>query len=158
MPRNHTGGNKSKRGSNKKLGNKKSMIFADDDQTYARVVSKLGSCRFDLEIILDSSRKLGHLKGSMKNRIWINKDDIVLVAQRECNSHNDNVCDIIHKYSADEVHMLNQNDQLKRLGNDNNEKDDEIKFENPDQIIINDDIDLGPGLDDGDLDDFISNI
>jgi len=154
MPRNLTGGNKSKKGANRIISDKKGIIFADKDQTYGEVTSKLGQCRFDIKMIYDGSRKVGKVKGSMKNRVWINVGDIVLVSLRECNSHDDGTVDILHKYEKDDIRILNQNNELKKLSTqEDNDEDDKIFY---DEVEINDD--LGPGLVDGSLDDFISNM
>jgi initiation factor 1A len=154
MPRNNTGGNKSKKGANKKVASKKGIVFADEEQAYAKVLGKLGSCRFEVEMIYDSSKKVGKVKGSMKNRVWINKDDIVLVSLRDCNSHDDNIVDILHKYNGDDIHILNQNNELKKITKIEEHEDEDIFFKND----SDNETDMGPGLVDGSLDDFISNI
>lgn len=154
MPRNNTGGNKSKKGANKKVASKKGMVFADEEQAYAKILSKLGSSRFEVEMVYDNSKKVGKVKGSMRNRVWINKDDIVLVSLRECNSHDDNIVDILHKYNNDDIHILNQNNELKKIAKIEEKEEDIIFKEDSD----NEGEDQGPGLVDGSLDDFISNI
>ena len=50
---------------------------------------------------------MGTIRGAMKNRVWINGGDIVLVGLREFGSEDDK-CDIIMKYFDEEARELQE--------------------------------------------------
>ena len=50
---------------------------------------------------------MGTIRGAMKNRVWINTGDIVLVGLREFGSEDDK-CDIIMKYFDEEAKELQE--------------------------------------------------
>ena len=106
MPRNLKGGNKSKKGSNKKMNAAQRMPFITkepEDQVYARIIKSQGGSPPKLTLVCsDSKERLGILTGKMK-RTWCNKDDIVLVNLRD---YQDARCDIIWKYDDKDVRRL----------------------------------------------------
>jgi len=55
-----------------------------------------------------------------KKKVWINKDDIILVSLRD---FEDGKCDVIHKYTPDEIAQLKKSGKLptKATINDENE-------------------------------------
>ena len=57
----------------------------------------------------DGKERLGKIRGSMRNKVWINTNDIVLVSVR---SFQDTKVDIIHKYSDGDVRQLNKTNEL----------------------------------------------
>ena len=107
MPKNKFGGNKAKKGKN--YISEKDFIVKEPDQEYAKVVKVLGSCNFEL-MCEDGATRMGHARGKMRKKIWINENDTVLVGLRD---FQDNKCDIIHKYSEDEVKRLNNINEVK---------------------------------------------
>jgi translation initiation factor 1A len=106
MPRNLKGGNKSKKGSNKKMNAAQRMPFITKEpegQVYARIIKSQGGSPPKLTLVCsDSKERLGILTGKMK-RTWCNKDDIVLVNLRD---YQDARCDIIWKYDDKDVRRL----------------------------------------------------
>ena len=54
---------------------------------------------------MDGKKRLGTIRGAMKNRVWIAVGDIVLVGLREFQSEDDK-CDIIFKYFDEEAKEL----------------------------------------------------
>lgn len=110
MPKNKGKGGKSKRkGKNKNTddsGDKRGLILKDIEQEYAQITKILGNCRFEA-YCFDGTVRLCHVRGKFRKRIWINRDDVVLVNRRV---YQDEKCDIIHKYSPEEVN------KLKKLG------------------------------------------
>lgn len=101
MPKNKFGGNKAKKGKN--YVPEKIFIFKEDGQEYANVLKVLGGCRFELQCS-DGVVRMGHVRGKMRKRNWVNVNDTVLVGLRD---YQDDKCDIIHKYDSDEVKRLN---------------------------------------------------
>merc|ERR1719323_314650 len=79
----------------------------------------------------DGVKRLCHIRGKLRKKVWINNSDIILAGLRD---YQDAKADVIQKYSADEAR------NLKSYG------------EFPDTIKISD---TGPGFVEGDLDDDI---
>ena len=106
MPRNLKGGNKSKKGSNKKMNAAQRMPYITKEpegQVYARIIKSQGGSPPKLTLVCsDTKERLGILTGKMK-RTWCNKDDIVLVNLRD---YQDARCDIIWKYDDKDVRRL----------------------------------------------------
>ena len=106
MPRNLKGGNKSKKGSNKKMNDAQRRPYITKEpegQVYARIIKSQGGSPPKLTLVCsDTKERLGILTGKMK-RTWCNKDDIVLVNLRD---YQDARCDIIWKYDDKDVRRL----------------------------------------------------
>ena len=51
----------------------------------------------------DGKTRLGHIRGNMRKRVWINVGDIVLCSLRE---FQDDKADVILKYNPDEARAL----------------------------------------------------
>ena len=77
MVKNQFGGNKAKRRKNDKETSI-DIIFKTNDQLYGRIDNILGNKRFDV-FCSDGTTKLCIVAGSLRKRVWINKDDIVLI-------------------------------------------------------------------------------
>ena len=108
MPKNKGKGGKSKRkGKNKSSeGEKRELMRKEKDQEYAQVMRILWNCRIHAQCF-DGKERLCHVRGKFRKKVWINKDDIILVGLRD---YQDGKADVIHKYTADEAR------QLKALG------------------------------------------
>eukprot|EP00276_Gloeochaete_wittrockiana_P015742 CAMPEP_0184347684 /NCGR_PEP_ID=MMETSP1089-20130417/20340_1 /TAXON_ID=38269 ORGANISM="Gloeochaete wittrockiana, Strain SAG46.84" /NCGR_SAMPLE_ID=MMETSP1089 /ASSEMBLY_ACC=CAM_ASM_000445 /LENGTH=184 /DNA_ID=CAMNT_0026678909 /DNA_START=21 /DNA_END=575 /DNA_ORIENTATION=- len=104
MPKNKGKGGKSKRkGKNKSAdGEKRELTLAGDEQQYAQVTKILGNCRVEA-YCCDGKTRQCHVRGKFRKKVWINKDDIVLVGLRD---YQDDKGDIIHKYSSEEARQL----------------------------------------------------
>jgi len=104
MPKNKGKGGKSKRkGKNKNEDEqKRELVFKEDGQEYAQVLQVLGNCRVKA-FCFDGVARLCHVRGKFRKKVWINRDDIILVGLR---SYQDDKADIIHKYTADEARKL----------------------------------------------------
>ena len=77
-------------------------IVKSEDQEYAYIVKILGNCRFEVECF-DKKRRLAHMRGKLRKRAWCVTGDIVLIGLR---TFQDDKCDILHKYSSDEIELL----------------------------------------------------
>ena len=113
MPRNYGKGGKNRRKGKKMRGGggKSKLDKAEgEDQCYARVDKILGGCR--CRLVLHPSNKIvaGHIRGNMQKRVWIASDDIVKVCLR---GFQDDKCDILHKYSPDDIKVLKRNGAIK---------------------------------------------
>merc|ERR1711982_197015 len=73
-----------------------------EGQEYAQVTKILGNCRVSA-YCFDGVERLCHVRGKFRRRVWINRDDIVLVGLRD---YQDDKADIIHRYSPEEARTL----------------------------------------------------
>ena len=85
---------------------KRELEFKEDGQEYAQVLRLLGNGRVECQCF-DGNKRMGTIRGAMKNRVWINAGDIVLVGLREFGSEDDK-CDIIMKYFDEEAKELQE--------------------------------------------------
>ncbi|KAF2458165.1 hypothetical protein BDY21DRAFT_284447, partial [Lineolata rhizophorae] len=96
------GGKNRRRGKNENDNEKRELTFKTDDQEYAQVVKMLGNGRVDLQCF-DGQKRLGHIRGKLRKKVWINQGDIILLALRD---YQPDKGDVILKYSADEARSL----------------------------------------------------
>lgn len=129
MP-NKKGGKKFKK--NKKQVFENKMIYKDskENEIYGRVTRKLGNGRFTINCF-DGKERLGVVAGSLRKKLWINNDDIVIVSLWEFTTNSDK-CSIVHKYELDQVKKLIQENEIPEM-NDlemfNVEDNDYIPFD-----------------------------
>jgi len=62
----------------------------------------LGSGRIEVDCFDGKPRK-GHIRGKLRKKVWINQGDIILLSLRD---YQDDKCDVLMKYSADEARSL----------------------------------------------------
>lgn len=145
MPKNKGKGGKTKRRG--KNGNvdlvKRELIFKEDGQEYGQVVRILGNCRVECNCF-DGSTRLCHIRGNFKKKIWINRDDIVLLGLRD---FQDDKADIIHKYNDDEARQLKAHGELpdkfklndtSAIDNDDDDDDDIVNFDSNTNVEVDD--------------------
>lgn len=109
MGKNIKGGKNYKR--QKRNTSERELVFREDEQLYARIIKQYGDGRFECQIFNTDSIKtiVGKISGSLRNKIWIKPCDIVLVSLRNFDTSN---CDIIHKYTDEEVYILKEYNEL----------------------------------------------
>lgn len=103
---------------------RRDLQIKTDGQVYAKVLKNLGNCRLELECY-DGIKRLGHIRGSMKNKVWISVGDIVLISTRD---FQDDKCDVILKYTSEEVRkLINYGDLTNNAADDSqiNEEENE---------------------------------
>jgi translation initiation factor 1A len=103
-----------------------------DDQLYARVIKLLGNCNV-LVFCNDGKRRLCHIRGGLRKKVWLNVGDLVLVSLRELgagatdgSSDKWERGDIINKYDVSHVGKLKKDptfnqvllNQVERLSDD----------------------------------------
>eukprot|EP00929_Paragymnodinium_shiwhaense_P123488 TRINITY_DN973_c0_g1_i1.p1 TRINITY_DN973_c0_g1~~TRINITY_DN973_c0_g1_i1.p1 ORF type:complete len:142 (-),score=63.04 TRINITY_DN973_c0_g1_i1:149-574(-) len=107
MPKNKLGGNKAKRAkATEKV--KKELEFKEDGQEYGQVMRMLGNGRCEVSCF-DGTKRLCHIRGKMRKKVWVNQGDIVLVSLRD---FQDEKGDIIVKYTPEEARNLKQYGEL----------------------------------------------
>jgi translation initiation factor 1A len=62
----------------------------------------LGNGRCEV-LCFDGVKRLAHIRGKMRKKVWVGASDIILVGLRD---YQDSKCDVILKYNADEARQL----------------------------------------------------
>jgi len=83
-------------------------LVKTEGQEYALVTEILGNCRLRVTCT-DGKKRIGHIRGKMKKRVWITRGDYVLVSLRD---FQDEKADIIMKYKQDEVEKLKKYNEI----------------------------------------------
>ena len=78
------------------------MTFKEEGQEYAQVLKMLGNGRLEA-LCFDGEKRLAHIRGKLRKKVWINQGDIILLSLRD---YQDEKGDVILKYSADEARSL----------------------------------------------------
>ncbi|KAI1079564.1 hypothetical protein F5B20DRAFT_542727 [Whalleya microplaca] len=109
MPKNKgKGGKNRRRGKNENDNEKRELTFKEEGQEYAQVVKMLGNGRLEAHCF-DGAKRLGHIRGKLRKKVWINNGDIILLSLRD---YQDEKGDVILKYSADEARTLKSYGEL----------------------------------------------
>ena len=83
MPKNKgKGGKNRRRGKNENEGLKRELVFREDGQEYAQVIKMLGNGRLEA-MCFDGVKRLCHIRGKLRKKVWINQSDIILVGLRD---------------------------------------------------------------------------
>ena len=155
MP-NKKGGKKFKRGKkNREDGaTKRTMVFAEDDQEYALVISKEGGSRLKVEC-MDGKIRSGIIRGKFRKRIWMNSKDILLVSVNA--TGKDSECYIEYKYDKRQIDILRRKKLIDFNEEDEEDENDGYEFKNPTdsslQCDINNSININNVDDADDIDD-----
>lgn len=103
MPKNKgKGGKNRRRGKNENEDEKRELVFKEDGQEYAQVLKMLGNGRLEA-YCFDGQKRLCHIRGKLRKKVWINQGDIILVGLRD---YQDTKADVILKYNPDEARNL----------------------------------------------------
>ncbi|MBN3299154.1 IF1AX factor, partial [Amia calva] len=106
------GGKNRRRGKNENESEKRELVFKEDGQEYAQVIKMLGNGRLEA-MCFDGVKRLCHIRGKLRKKVWINTSDIILVGLRD---YQDNKADVILKYNADEARSLKAYGELPEHG------------------------------------------
>lgn len=103
MPKNKgKGGKNRRRGKNENESEKRELVFKEDGQEYAQVLKMLGNGRVEA-MCFDGAKRLCHIRGKLRKKVWINVGDIILLGLRD---YQDNKADVILRYNPDEARSL----------------------------------------------------
>merc|ERR1719445_2078039 len=58
------------------------LVFKEDGQEYAQVTKMLGNGRLEA-MCFDGVKRLCHIRGKLRKKVWINQSDIVLIGLRD---------------------------------------------------------------------------
>jgi translation initiation factor 1A len=144
MPKNKgKGGKNRRRGKNENEGLKRELVFKEDGQEYAQVTKMLGNGRLEA-MCFDGVKRLCHIRGKLRKKVWINQSDIVLVGLRD---YQDAKADVIIKYSSDEARNLKSYGEFPESVKIN----ETVQFgeiDGDDEIEFGDEVDSGSDSDD----------
>ena len=82
-------------------------------KAYAQVVKMLGNGRLEA-MCFDGVKRLCHIRGKLRKKVWINTADIILIGLRD---FQDEKADVILKYTADEARQLKSRGEIPENGN-----------------------------------------
>lgn len=109
MPRGRgKGGKNRKKAKNLGVEEKRELVFKEEGQEYGQVLRMLGNGRVEA-FCFDGVKRMCTIRGSMKNRVWINNGDIVLIGLRD---FGDDKADVILKYYDEEAKELKELGEL----------------------------------------------
>ena len=132
MPKAKGKGGKNRRRGKNDGDDKRELVFKDESQEYAQVLRMLGNGRLEA-MCFDGEKRLAHIRGKMRKKVWINNSDIILLSLRE---FEDGKADVIQKYTPDEARSLKQHGELPeatKISEDafGEDEGDEIEFQEP---------------------------
>jgi len=157
MPKNKgKGGNKHRKGKKNNHEFKHELIFKEDSQEYAQALRMLGNGRLEA-YCFDGVKRLCHIRGQMRKKVWINKDDFILVSLRD---FQDSKADVIHKYNMEEARLLQSYGEIPDtidLATKESTQEDDIVFttegnEEQEELMIQPEINDLPSSEDDDID------
>ena len=99
------GGKNRKKAKNLGVEERRELVFKEEGQEYGQVLRMLGNGRIEA-YCMDGVKRMCTIRGSMKNRVWINNGDIVLCGLRDFGE--DNKGDVILKYYDEEAKELKE--------------------------------------------------
>ena len=134
MTKNTIGGSGHKKSKKTVLNSKSSTPYKEYGCDYAFVLDTLGAGNMKVFCYSDKRERIAHIRGSMYKKIWIAKEDIVLVSLRD---FENNKCDIIYKYNDDEIKKLVNAKEIEK-NYVNIARRDNISFEN--NVVFADDV------------------
>jgi translation initiation factor 1A len=91
----------------------------------------LGNGRLEAQCF-DGEKRLAHIRGKLRKKVWIAQGDIVLLSLRD---FEDSKADVLLKYSADEARNLKAYGELPETAKINEtdtypaDRDDEVEFD-----------------------------
>lgn len=141
--KNTKGGKKGRRGKNDADGPKRELILRDEGQEYAQISKMLGNGRVEATCF-DGIKRMAHIRGKMRKRVWMGQGDIILVSLRD---FQDDQCDVVHKYNLDEARALKSQGELPESAKIN--ETDNFRFESDEDVNF----EFGNADDDDDEDD-----
>lgn len=139
MPKNKGKGGKNRRRGKNEGEEKRELVFKEHGQEYAQVLRMLGNGRLEAQCV-DGVKRLCHIRGKMRKKVWVNTGDIILLGLRE---YQDEKADVIQKFMADEARSLKAYGELPEsirvnetdtFGEEDGENDEYFDFDDVNEI------------------------
>eukprot|EP01120_Amphizonella_sp_Union-15-10_P006921 TRINITY_DN2290_c0_g1_i1.p1 TRINITY_DN2290_c0_g1~~TRINITY_DN2290_c0_g1_i1.p1 ORF type:complete len:184 (-),score=60.50 TRINITY_DN2290_c0_g1_i1:49-600(-) len=108
MPKNKGKGGKNRRRGKNQGEIKRELQTKGEGQEYGQVLRMLGNGRLEA-YCFDGKKRLCHIRGKMRKRMWVNQGDIILIGLRD---FQDGKADVVLKYNGDEALLLKKKGQL----------------------------------------------
>ena len=134
------------------MGEKRELLYKEEGQEYAQILALLGNGRVQANCF-DGVKRMCTIRGKLRNRVWINAGDIILVSLRE---FGDEKADVIHKFYPEEAFELQDLGEIPENITINEGMPDEENQEGDDGMIgggADSDPDNNDANDDLDIDD-----
>jgi len=138
MPKNKGKGGKNRRRGKNDNEEKRELDFKEDGQEYAQVLKMLGNGRLEA-FCFDGVKRLCHIRGKMRKKVWVNSGDIILVSLRD---YQDDKADVIVKYTPDEARTLKNYGELPENAKINESNDVGFEDDNDADIEFKEGMDL----------------
>lgn len=125
------GGKNRRRGKHQNYPQKRELVLKEEDQEYAQITKMLGNGRVEATCF-DGKKRIAHIRGKLRKKVWMQQGDIILVALRD---FQDNQCDVVHKYNSDEARTLvsmgelPENSKINQTGTFDMDEDEDANFE-----------------------------
>ncbi|KAF6006177.1 Translation initiation factor 1A [Brettanomyces bruxellensis] len=125
------GGKNRRRGKHQNYSQKRELVLKEEDQEYAQITKMLGNGRVEATCF-DGKKRIAHIRGKLRKKVWMQQGDIILVALRD---FQDNQCDVVHKYNSDEARTLvsmgelPENSKINQTGTFDIDEDEDANFE-----------------------------
>ncbi|CAN3375312.1 hypothetical protein DIURU_002121 [Diutina rugosa] len=125
------GGKNRRRGKNLNGQFKRELIYKDEGQEYGQVTKMLGNGRIEVSCF-DGIKRMGHIRGKLRKKVWMSQGDIILVSLRD---FQEDQCDVVHKYNSDEARTLKnvgelpENAKINETDTFGGEEEDDVNFE-----------------------------
>mmetsp|Transcript_1020 Transcript_1020/g.1932 ORF Transcript_1020/g.1932 Transcript_1020/m.1932 type:complete len:144 (-) Transcript_1020:64-495(-) len=124
MPKNKgKGGKNRRRGKNDNENEKRELVFKEDGQEYAQILKMLGNGRCEA-YCFDEKKRLCHIRGKLRKKVWVNVGDIVLLGLRD---FQDDKADVILKYTPEESRNLKRYGEIPDTAQINEGGADEVE-------------------------------
>ena len=112
-------------------GERRELIIKEEGQEYAQIMRLLGQGRVEANC-MDGVKRMAHIRRKLRNRVWINAGDIILVSLRE---FGDDKADVIHKYYPEEAYELQELGEIPENITINEGMPDEEDMEDNDLVV-----------------------
>jgi len=124
MPKGKGKGGKNRRRGQNQSQQKRDLQLKEDGQEYAVVRKMLGNGRLTA-FCFDGKERQCHIRGKMRKKVWISKDDYILLGLRD---FQDSKADVILKYNPDEVRELKARKEIPQETDANAQSGQQIVF------------------------------
>lgn len=110
---------------------KRELIYRDEGQEYGQVTKMLGNGRIEVSCF-DGIKRMGHIRGKLRKKVWMSQGDIILVSLRD---FQEDQCDVVHKYNSEEARTLKnmgelpENAKINETDTFGGDEDDDVNFE-----------------------------
>ena len=85
------------------------LMFKSPGQEYALTLRMLGNGRLEAYCFSDQKKRLCHIRGKLRKKVWVNVGDVILLGLRE---YQDEKADVIMRYTPEEARALRKYNEI----------------------------------------------